>query len=118
MTYDKKYQVWKFFSPLVISDECTTHELIAEKCTQISETCLETDNLSDVTAKKKKVKDQIQKLFHVLWCISITNSRVFGTTEAGIHWWEGMRMGNNKGSQVIEEDYDFPIVWIYFPQFF
>lgn len=53
MTYDKKYQVWKFFSPLVISDECTTHELIAEKCTRISETCLETDNLSDVTVKKK-----------------------------------------------------------------
>lgn len=63
MTYDKKYQVWKFFSPLVISDECTTHELIAEKCTRISETCLETDNLSDVTAKKKKSERSDPKTF-------------------------------------------------------
>lgn len=46
-----------FFSPLVISDECTTHELIAEKCTWISETCLETDNLSDVTVKKSERSD-------------------------------------------------------------
>lgn len=75
--FSPSYQCW-------IINICTKPEFIAEKCTWIFETCLETDDLSGVAAKK--VRDQIQQLAHGLWWISITHSRGFGTTEAGSHW--------------------------------
>lgn len=106
------YQWW-------IISVCTTHEFIAEKCTWIPETCLETDDLSGVAAKKKKRKDQIQQLAHALWCTTATNTRVFATREANRRSDED---GNNKVRwsrytnewKAIVVLYVSPGLWMYF----